>query len=276
MGTAIEPTPAGEGNLPRTHTLNTLFRDLRALGVEQGETLFVHSSFRSLGPVQDGAHAVVGALEKAADPGGLILMPSFNLLENNRLRAETWDPDTTPSTVGWLTEFFRTLPGTYRSDHYSHSVAARGRNARAFVAGHRDRTGRSSPWDRDPWGRTYGENSPMARAYAAGGKVLMLGVTYETSTYIHLVEVICWHRRLEDEPNAKYMWIDRPELGAFWEQNGELNRGRVGNADARLFPIRTYVDRLVEEVEARPGAYFKHAVSRRANRRPKPDSPLPR
>lgn len=275
MGTAIEPTPAGEGTLPRTHTLNTLFRDLRALGVEQGDTLFVHSSFRSLGPVQDGALAVVGALEKAADPGGLILMPSFNLLENNRLRAETWDPDTTPSTVGWLTEFFRTLPGTYRSDHYSHSVAARGRNARAFVAGHRDRIGRSSPWDRDPWGRTYGENSPMVRAYAAGGKVLMLGVTYETSTYIHLVEVICWHRRLEDEPNAEYMWIDRPELGAFWEQNGELNRGRVGNADARLFPIRTYVDRLVEEVEARPGAYFKHAVFRRSNRRPKPDSPLP-
>lgn len=257
MGTVREPTPSGEHTVPRTHTLDTLARDLRALGAQPGDTLFIHSSFKSLGSVDGGAHTVVSALERATGPGGLILMPSFNLLEDNRLRAETWDPCTTPSTVGWLTEFFRTLPGTYRSDHYSHSVAARGRDARAFVAGHRSREGRSSPWDRDPWGKTYGDHSPMVRAYAAGGKVLMLGVAYDTSTYIHLVEVICWRRRREKEPNAGYGRINRPALGAFWERNGELSRGRVGDAESRLFPIRTYVDTLVVEVERSPDAYFQ-------------------
>lgn len=257
MGSDSELLSARENSGPRTHTLETLGRDLRALGVGPGDTLFIHSSFRSLGRVDGGALTVVRALENATNPGGLILMPSFNLLEDNRLRAETWDPDTTPSTVGWLTEFFRTLPGTYRSDHYSHSVAARGSNARAFVDGHRDRSGRSSPWDRDPWGKTYGDNSPMVRAYGVDGKVLMLGVTYETSTYIHLVEVICWHRRLENEPDAAYGRINRPAMGAFWEESGELNRGPVGDAGCRLFPIRTYVDTLVEEVEGRPEAYFK-------------------
>lgn len=257
MGTVSELTSAGEVAVSRTHTLDSLGRDLRALGVEPGDTLFIHSSFKSLGRVEGGAFTVVKALEDVTDPGGLILMPSFNLLEDSRLRAEVWDPKTTPSTVGWLTEFFRTLPGTYRSDHYSHSVAARGSNARAFVAGHRDKIGRSSPWDRDPWGKTYGENSPMIRAYAAGGKVLMLGVTYETSTYIHLVEVICWYRRRENDPDAKYPWIDRTKLGAFWEANGRIRRGPVGDSESRLFPIRTYVDALVEEVGGRPEAYLR-------------------
>ena len=112
------------------HTCSDLARDLKDLGVEPGDTLFVHSSFKSLGPVQDGAGTVVGALEESIGPRGLLLMPSFNLVEGER-RAETWDPETTPSTVGWITEYFRRLPGTHRSNHYSHSVAARGRGARA-------------------------------------------------------------------------------------------------------------------------------------------------
>ena len=29
------------------------------------------------------------------------------------------NPETTPSTVGWLTEHFRRQPGVFRSDHYS-------------------------------------------------------------------------------------------------------------------------------------------------------------
>ena len=247
----------GKDRPPQTHTVDTLSSDLRNLGIESGDTLFIHSSFKSLGRVDGGASTVVRALENATNPDGLILMPSFNLLEDTRRRAETWNPNTTPSTVGWLTEFFRAMPGTYRSDHYSHSVAARGRNARTFVAGHRDRKGRSSPWDRDPWGKTYGDNSPMVRAYAGGGKLLMLGVTYETSTFIHLVEVICWHRRLENEPHAGYAWINRMALGAFWDKNGRLNRGRVGNSRARLFSIETYVDSLVAEFERAPEAYMK-------------------
>jgi aminoglycoside N3'-acetyltransferase len=257
MGETGELNTEGKDPGLRSHTVDTLSRDLRNLGIEPGDTLFIHSSFKSLGEVGGGASAAVRALENATDPDGLILMPSFNLLENSRLRAQTWDPNTTPSTVGWLTEFFRTMPGTYRSDHYSHSVAARGRDARAFVGGHRDRKGRSSPWDLDPWGKTYGDNSPMVRAYESDAKLVMLGVTYESSTYIHLVEVICRHRRLESDPRASYAWINRTALGAFWDRNGKLSRGRVGDAEGRLFSISTYVDTLVAEVERMPQAYFK-------------------
>jgi len=238
------------------HTCEDLIRDLRALGVEGGDILFVHSSFRSLGPVEGGAETVIAALEEAAGPGGLILMPTFNLVEHHR-RPLTWNVETTPSTVGWLTEYFRRMPGTHRSDHFSHSVAARGKGAEEFVSEHRSREGcLISPLDLEPWGHMYGERSPMLKAYRAGGKLLMLGVDYESSTYIHVVEVMHWARRRKQDPGAEYRWLKRPVLGEFWERLGRLRRGRVGDADCRLFYIRDYVDTLLAEVERNPEPYI--------------------
>ncbi|MSS73749.1 MAG: AAC(3) family N-acetyltransferase [Candidatus Latescibacteria bacterium] len=238
------------------HTRSSLVRDLHALGVTPGDLLFVHASFRSLGPVEGGAETVVRALEDALGPDGLLLMPSFNLVEPDR-RAETWDIRTTPSTTGWLTEFFRRMPGTHRSDHYSHAVSARGKGAEAFVADHLSREGLRSPWDREPWGRTYGTHAPMHRAYEAGGKILMLGVDYHSSTYAHFVEVLHWNRRREQDPEARYRYLKRPELGAFWDWTGDLRRGSVGDAGCRLFLIRDYVHALLQEVETNPEPYVK-------------------
>ncbi len=236
------------------HTRQTLAHDLRGLGVETGDILFVHPSFRSLGPVEGGAATVVAALEDAVGEEGLILVPSFNLVEREG-RAKTWSIRTTPSTVGWLTEYFRLMPGTCRSDHYSHSVAARGKGAREFVAHHLSRDGHASPWDLEPWGKTFGTRSPMYKAYRANGKLLMLGADYESSTYVHLVEVLYWHGRLKRDPAASYRRLKRPVLGEFWDASGNLRRGCVGNADCRLFSIREYVDSLLQEVQRDPEPY---------------------
>jgi len=238
------------------HTAESLTADLRALGVEAGEVLFVHSSFRSLGPVAGGAQTVVDALADAVGPDGTILMPSFNLVDKDD-RAATWDPATSPSTVGWLTEFFRRMPGTVCSDHYSHSVAARGRRAEWFVCDHRSDEGLRSPWDVAPWGKTYGVNSPMIRAYDADGKVLMIGVDYTTSTYMHVVEVRHWHERLADDAEADYQYIDRLTAGGYWEGLGRMRRGRLGDADCRLFAIREFVDTVLADARRCPQRYCK-------------------
>lgn len=232
-----------------------LLHNLRDLGVELGDILFIHSSFKSLGPVEGGAETVVSALEDAVGSDGLILMPSFNLVESDK-RAETWNIETTSSTVGWLTEFFRRMLGTYRSDHYSHSVAVRGKDAKDFVAGHLNREGYKSPWDREPWGKTYGVHSPMYKAYQANGKLLMLGVNYNSSTYVHFVEVIYWNKMLDVNPNAKYPSLNRLALGEFWDKFGNLSRGFVGAAECRLFRIREYVETLLCEVEKNPFPYL--------------------
>ena len=240
--------------MTRPHTRQTLAKALDTLGVEPGDLLFIHTSFTSLGPVAGGAETVINALKQAVGTQGLILMPSFNLIDKEK-RTEVWNVRTTPSTVGWLTEYFRRMPGTFRSDHPSHSVAARGKGAAAFVSGHLERAGYRSPWDRKGWGRTYGTHSPMSRAYRKNGKLLMLGVDYASSTYVHFVEVVLWNQRRSKDAAAEYPRIDRPAIGAFWDGVGRMRRGPVGDAACRLFRIGDYVDTLLHEVESHPHSY---------------------
>ena len=247
-----ETQPTG---LKMHYTRERLIQGFTDLGIEKSDTLFIHSSFKSLGPVEGGAGTVISALEAVIGQDGLILMPTFSLLPSREERVASWDVAATPSTVGWLTEFFRQMPGTYRSDHYSHAVAARGKDAEAFVSDHLRREGYQSPWDHHPWGKTYGTHSPMFRAYKANAKLLMIGVDYQTSTYIHLVEVIHWNKRLADDTQAQFIGLNRPALGEFWEGLGQLKRGPVGDSDCRLFHIKTYVDTLLEEVERNPEPY---------------------
>ena len=237
------------------YTCEKLTQDFTNLGIEKGDTLFIHSSFKSLGPVKGGAGVVISALETVVGQDGLILMPSFSLLPSREERIASWNIDMTPSTVGWLTEYFRQMSDTYRSNHYSHAVAARGKDARAFVADHLRREGYESPWDQPPWGKTYGTHSPMFRAYKTDGKLLMLGVDYESSTYVHFVEVMHWNKRLTENPEAEYIRLKRRELGAFWDEVGRLRQGQVGDATCRLFRIKDYVDTLLEEVEWNPEPY---------------------
>ena len=226
------------------HTRTSLARDLRDLGVRAGDTLFVHSSFRSLGEVNGGAQTIVDALMDEIGEG-LLLMPSVNLDGDHDARAARWDRDTTPSSVGWLTEFFRRMPGTVRSDHYSHSVAAHGREASKFVDGHRCDEGLPSPWDRPPWGLTYGTHSPMVRAHNRGGRLLMLGVDYLSSTYVHLVETIYWDEQRKFNRRATFVGLDRLRLGELWDRMGRVSWGRVGDAGCRLFDIRDYINALI-------------------------------
>ena len=237
------------------YTHDKLTQDFTNLGIVQGDTLFIHSSFKSLGTIEGGAGTVISALEATVGEEGLILMPTFSLLPSREERVAAWHVDKTPSTVGWLTEFFRQMPDTYRSDHYSHAVAARGKDAKAFVSDHLRREGYESPWDHYPWGKTYGTHSPMFRAYKADGKLLMIGVDYQTSTYIHFVEVMHWNKRLAHDTQAQFIGLKRPELGNYWERLGQLEQGKVGDSICRLFHIKTYVDTLLAEVERNPEPY---------------------
>ena len=85
----------------------------------------------------------------------------------------------------------------------------------------------------------------------------MIGVDYFTSTYIHLVETFYWDKCRSKDDSAKYRYLKRPELGEFWENCGQLNKGYVGDAQCRLFAIRNFVDTLLAEVERDPVPFFR-------------------
>jgi aminoglycoside 3-N-acetyltransferase len=236
-------------------SIDSLTHDLQQLGIVSGDVLWIHSSLRAIGPVAGGADAVIGALLASVGPGGSVLMPVFNLVPRAR-RAETWRYPDTPSTTGYLTERFRLWPGTVRSDHYSHSVAAWGARSEWFVSGHRDQLGPTSPWDLQPWGRTFGSESPFMRLYQSGAKVLMLGVDYNSATFKHLIETLAHHKNSASDTHAVFDYLDPSAIGSWWDSHGSIRTGTVGQANCKIFSASSFVDRLLGEVTAHPHRYF--------------------
>ena len=91
----------------------------------------------------------------------------------------------------------------------------------------------------------------------ARGKVLMLGVGYESSTYCHVVETFFWAWLRTIDPDAPYEFINRSAVGTYWDELGRLSRGRVGDADCRLLSIRDFVDTVLEAAKSDPHRFFK-------------------
>lgn len=108
-------------------------RALRRVGVRPGMLLVTHSSLSAFGYVEGGAATVIDALRKSIGDGGTLAMPTHSL---NRLGCPPYDPRRSRSTVGTITDVFRSMPGVVRSPHPTHSVAACGPLAETLTAGH--------------------------------------------------------------------------------------------------------------------------------------------
>ena len=250
-------------NSRRLTTRDSLAADLRALGVDRGMTLLLHSSLSTLGWVCGGAQAVIEAVMDVLGPSGNLVVPaqSGGLSDPANWKAppvpQAWwqtirdtmpayDPARTPTrNMGAIPELFRTWPGAMRSAHPADSFAASGPNAPTIIEPH--------ALD-DP----FGEGTPLSRLYDMGASVLLAGVSYDRCTALHLAE-----RRAEpDAPvedayapvmvNGERRWTryrmpakdsDRfPAIGAWIETEGAVTHGTLGMAQSRLIAIRKLVD----------------------------------
>ena len=152
-----------------------MVRDLRGLGVRSGDTVLVHSSLRSLGPVPDGPETVIRGLLDALGPEGTLLFPALSYRTVTALNP-VFDQLHTPCCVGGLPEYFRTRPGTLRSVHPTHSMSGVGRHAaELFREHHLDTT-------------SCGPHSPFHRLREVGNWVLFIGCGIGPNTSMHAVE----------------------------------------------------------------------------------------
>ena len=153
------------------YTLPKLEKQLRDLGVAQGDKLAVHSSYKACGPVEGGPATVVRALMHAVGDTGTILMPIFV-----GLPVETYSPKQTPSSCGIITEMFRCRKDVKYSYHPTHAVAVWGKDADWIARAHSE--GRNA----------LGVDSPFDRLTQSGGKVLLIGVGHNRNSLIHVGE----------------------------------------------------------------------------------------
>ena len=146
-----------------------------------------------------------------------------------------------------LTEYLRTWPGAFRSDHPTASVCAVGANAAQITTG-------------QPLEYGYGYGSPWDKVCQLGGKVLLLGSPLSSVTLLHYAEHIAnipnkniVHNEVPLLRNGRREWVTFEEFDTGWgirnldnaEYFGWIMReyiagdnglhGKVGCADSYLF-----------------------------------------
>jgi aminoglycoside 3-N-acetyltransferase len=114
-----------------------LVRALERLELAPGSVVCVHARLSSFGYLVDGPESIIRAVRRAI-PDSTVLMPTFpfgrtmlEYVEGDPL----YDPATTPSASGLLSEAFRRMEGVRRSLHPTHPCAALGPRADALVDG---------------------------------------------------------------------------------------------------------------------------------------------
>ncbi len=155
--------------------MQSLINDLNKLGIQKGDNLLVHVSFRSLGKIDGGPETVISSLMESIGENGTLLMPalSYETVTENQ---PVFNLNKTPSCVGALTEYFRQRKGTLRSLHPTHSISAYGKKAEFFIKNHeRDST-------------PAGPNSPLSKLKDENGKILFIGCGLRPNTSMHGIE----------------------------------------------------------------------------------------
>ncbi|MBQ8402121.1 MAG: AAC(3) family N-acetyltransferase [Clostridia bacterium] len=158
------------------HTCEQLKHDLSALGISAGDSVLMHSSYKSLGGLEGGAAAFFDTFLDLLTPEGNLILPALSYATVTR-EQPVFDLRTTPSCIGYLPEYFRTsVPGVLRSLHPTHSCCAKGKDAEWITAGHEN--------DNTP----VGQNSPFYKMQKLNGWILILGSHPDHNTTLHGVE----------------------------------------------------------------------------------------
>jgi aminoglycoside N3'-acetyltransferase len=247
--------------------------DLKALGVRRGEVVMLHASLRAIGGaksqgVEQGAERLLDAVTEVLGPTGTLLMVlgtdspnewlnEHPVAERSALlgRATPFDPGTAPALpeVGWIAEAFRQRPGTLLSSNPSGRFAAWGARAAELL---RDQ----------PHHDYYGPGSPLEKLCDAGGRVLRLGASPDTTTVLHYAEYLAdvpdkrrtrWDYLVDGPDGPRHVFVeclDDAEGIVAWDGEdyfalilkaylalGRHRAGRVGQADGELIDAKDLV-----------------------------------
>jgi aminoglycoside 3-N-acetyltransferase len=240
-------------------TFEALVDGFRGMGVEPGDTLLVHSSYKSFGPVDGGPQTVIKALEAALGPEGTLIMPTFNFDFN---KGQPWDVRSTPSQMGVLTELVRKDPRARRVFHPIYSFAILGKHAE-MLGGLRYKS-------------SYERGSVFGKLRDLDGKIMVVGLSYTNSmTFFHHIEqmegvdyrflkqftgqVTGWDGATRTETYEmlvrdidKGVITEVNPMGELMEQAGVIKSGQIGEAPVKLMKANEVYEFTAREMRRDP------------------------
>lgn len=236
-----------------------LVAELKKMGIKAGDALMVHSSFKSLGPVDGGPEAVIDAFLEVLTPKGLFVVPALTATFANssweQMRLYSYDPKETPSRVGVITDKAWRRPNAFRSNHPTHSIAAIGNRAQELAKG-------------DSL-RTFDKNGPYGRYVKWGANLFFLGTTLGCNTTLHVAEDWAELPYMEQDVPVKVKNVDgstriekvamspnghrnfyapddkSPIVKVFYDR-GLIREGKLANAQVRLIGARDVMNTALQ------------------------------
>lgn len=239
-----------------------LIKDLRMIGIKEGDILLVHSSLSKIGFLDEGPKTLIDAILEVIGPEGNLLMPTSpnNVYQLNYIRnTPFFDVLNSPSKTGAITEYFRTMPGVIRSLSPTEPVSAIGPRAVEFT---KDHFNQLTP---------YNEHSPFYKVSENGGKILYIGVTLSMAgTNLHTLEDALEFKfpvyypevfeiEVVDENQLKHkvktkvhdpVWSKKrkcDDLIPMFEEEGALTKVKIGQAETLLVDARKFFDTMIKK-----------------------------
>ena len=241
------------------YSIDDLVKGFRTIPLTTSKVIIVHSSYKSLGYVQDGAESVIDALLEFVGPEGTVLFPNFNF--QSWTETHYFDVLETPSKMGVIGELSRLRTNALRTPHPIYSFAALGARKEEFVACDDE--------------EAYGENSVFARFHQLNGVIVSIGLHWNsTFSMHHYVEYNtgCDYRRVkrfsgiyvgyDGNPKIKtYTMFVRndmriitdivPGMDELFEQ-GTIKATQVGDATVHYATANDFFDNMSEIVRTHP------------------------
>jgi aminoglycoside 3-N-acetyltransferase len=240
-----------------------LVTGFKALGLQAGDTLLVHSAFKSFGGVEGGPMAVIEALLEVLTPEGTLIMPAFNFDFN---KGKPWDVRSTPSAMGIISEMARTDPRFKRVFHPIYSFSIAGKHAEELT-GVRYKS-------------SYERISVFGRLRDLDAKIMVIGLAYNNSvTFFHHIEEMegvdyrylkaftgevteadgttytdTFYMLVRDVERGVRTMVD--PMGALAEERGIVRKGKIGEAEVKIFTANELYELTRVEMRKDPNLLY--------------------
>lgn len=159
----------------KKYATEDLVMKLKEIGINEGDNVFLHSSWDSFYNYKGSVKDLVSCLLELIGDKGTLAMPAFPYTKGMK-DAPVFNVKRTMSGAGMITETFRRFNGVLRSCNVRHSVCAKGPLADYLVKDHQKSL------------TCFDEMSPYYRICEKDFKILSLGIPpYQIGTITHVV-----------------------------------------------------------------------------------------